>query len=62
MVLPYLKGLVIIKCGSFYLVLWIYCVFSICGDYICIYIQVGNRLRVLFGVIGEENPMGTFSI
>jgi hypothetical protein len=35
MVLPYLKGLVIIKCGFFYLALWIYCVFSICGDYIC---------------------------
>jgi hypothetical protein len=33
MVLPYLKGLVIIKCGFFYLALWIYCVFSICGDY-----------------------------
>jgi hypothetical protein len=35
MVLPYLKGLIIIKCGFFYLALWIYCVFSICGDYIC---------------------------
>jgi hypothetical protein len=34
MVLPYLKGLVIILCGFFYLALWIYCVFSICGDYI----------------------------
>jgi hypothetical protein len=34
MVLPYLKGLIIIKCGFFYLALWIYCVFSICGDYI----------------------------
>jgi hypothetical protein len=33
MVLPYLKGLVIIKCGFFYIALWIYCVFSICGDY-----------------------------
>jgi hypothetical protein len=29
MVLPYLKGLVIIKCGFFYIALWIYCVFSI---------------------------------
>jgi hypothetical protein len=34
MVLPYLKGLVIILCGFFYLALWIYCVFSICVDYI----------------------------
>ena len=34
MVLPYLKGLVIIKCGFFYIALWIYCVFSIFGDYI----------------------------
>jgi hypothetical protein len=43
MVLPYLKGLVIIKCGFFYLALWIYCVFSICGDYICRSIQVLNN-------------------
>jgi hypothetical protein len=43
MVLPYLKGLVIIKCGFFYISLWIYCVFSICGDYICISIQVLNK-------------------
>jgi hypothetical protein len=43
MVLPYLKGLVIIKCGFFYLALWIYCVFSICGDYICRSIQVLNK-------------------
>jgi hypothetical protein len=42
MVFPYLKGLVIIKCGFFYLALWIYCVFSICGDYICTSIQVLN--------------------
>jgi hypothetical protein len=42
MVLPYLKGLVIIKCGFFYLALWIYCVFSICGDYIGRSIQVLN--------------------
>jgi hypothetical protein len=46
MVLPYLKGLVIIKCGFFYLSIvysvWIYCVFSICGDYICRSIQVLN--------------------
>jgi hypothetical protein len=38
MVLPYLKGLIIIKCGFFYLALWIYCVFSICGDYINIFV------------------------
>jgi hypothetical protein len=43
MVLPYLKGLVIIKCGFFYIALWIYCVFSICGDYICRSIQVLNK-------------------
>jgi hypothetical protein len=43
MVLPYLKGLVIIKCGFFYLALWMYCVFSICGDYIFRYIQVLNN-------------------
>jgi hypothetical protein len=43
MVLPYLKGLVIILCGFFYLALWIYCVFSICGDYICRSIQVLNK-------------------
>ena len=40
MVLPYLKGLIIIKCGFFYLTLWIYCVFSICGDYICRSVRV----------------------
>jgi hypothetical protein len=39
MVFPYLKGLVIILCGFFYIALWIYCVFSICGDYIGISIQ-----------------------
>jgi hypothetical protein len=44
MVLPYLKGLIIIKCGFFYLALWIYCVFSICGDYIGRSIQVLNKL------------------
>jgi hypothetical protein len=43
MVFPYLKGLVIIKCGFFYLSLWIYFVFSICGDYICRSIQVLNK-------------------
>jgi hypothetical protein len=43
MVLPYLKGLVIIKCGFFYLALWIYCVFIIYGDYICRSIQVLNK-------------------
>jgi hypothetical protein len=35
MVFPYLKGFEIIKCGFFYIALWIYCVFSICGDSIC---------------------------
>ena len=29
------QGFDIIKCGFFYLALWIYFVFSICGDYIC---------------------------
>ena len=29
-------------CGFFYIALWIYCVFSICGDYICRSIQVLN--------------------
>jgi hypothetical protein len=43
MVLPYLKGFEIIKCGFFYISLWIYCVFSICGDYICRSIQVRNN-------------------
>jgi hypothetical protein len=43
MVLPYLKGLVIIKCGFFYLALWIYCVFSICGDYILDLVLVLNK-------------------
>ena len=49
MVLPYLKGFLLIKCGFFYLSLWIYCVFSICGDYICRSIQVLNKFsRVSF--------------
>jgi hypothetical protein len=43
MVLPYLKGLVIIKCGFFYIALWIYCVFSICGDYISDLVLVLNK-------------------
>jgi hypothetical protein len=43
MVLPYLKGLVIILCGLFYIALWIYCVFSNCGDYICRSILVLNN-------------------
>ena len=43
MVFPYLKGLEIIKCGFFYLALWIYCVFSICGYYIGRSIQVLNK-------------------
>jgi hypothetical protein len=52
MVLPYLKGLEIIKCGFFYLALWIYCVFNICGDYICRSIQVLNRkFRVKWNVL-----------
>jgi hypothetical protein len=46
MVLPYLKGFLLIKCGFLYLVLWIYCVFSICGDYIGISIQVLNKLSI----------------
>jgi hypothetical protein len=40
---PTSRVLVIIKCGFFYLVLWIYCVFSICGDYICRSILVLNK-------------------
>jgi hypothetical protein len=47
MVFPYLKGLVIIKCGFFYLALWIYCVFSICGYYIGRSIQVLNTLTAI---------------
>jgi hypothetical protein len=43
MVFPYLKGLVIIKCDLLYLSLWIYCVFSIFCDYICISIQVPKK-------------------
>jgi hypothetical protein len=43
MVLPYLKGLVIIKCGFLYIALWIYFVFSICGYYIGRSIQVLNN-------------------
>jgi hypothetical protein len=35
MVFLYLNGFRIIKCGFFYLVMWIYCVFSISSDYIC---------------------------
>jgi hypothetical protein len=42
MLFPYLKGLVIIKYGFFYIYFWIYWVFSIFGDYICISIQVLN--------------------
>jgi hypothetical protein len=38
--------LVKIKCGFFYLSLWIYCVFSICGDYICRSIQVLNTQNI----------------
>jgi hypothetical protein len=59
MVLPYLKGLVIIKCGFFYLALWIYCVFSIFGDYICRSIQVlkvlknGIRALSLADIVGK---------
>jgi hypothetical protein len=54
MVFPYLKGLVIIKCGFFYLALWIYCVFSICGDYICRSIQV---LLLKFDSIGNISDL-----
>jgi hypothetical protein len=56
MVLPYLKGLIIIKCGFFYLALWIYCVFSICGDYICRsiwFLTSGIRALSLAGVVGN---------
>jgi membrane protein DedA with SNARE-associated domain len=42
MVFPYLKGLVIIKCGLLYLDLWIYFIFNICGDYIFISILFLN--------------------
>jgi hypothetical protein len=56
MVLPYLKGLVIIKCGFFYIALWIYCVFSICGDYIyrsIRFLTIGIRALSLAGVVGN---------
>jgi hypothetical protein len=56
MVLPYLKGLVIILCGFFYLALWIYCVFSICGDYISDlfrFLTSGIRALSLAGVVGK---------
>jgi hypothetical protein len=38
------QGFDIIKCGFFYIAMWIYCVFSICGDYICRSIQVLIRI------------------
>jgi hypothetical protein len=51
MVLLYLKGLVIIKCSFFYLYLLIYCVFGICGDYIC------DQLRFIkSGIRGRATP------
>jgi hypothetical protein len=56
MVLPYLKGLVIILCGFFYIALWIYCVFSICGDYISDlfwFLTIGIRALSLAGVVGN---------
>jgi hypothetical protein len=56
MVLPYLKGLVIILCGFFYIALWIYCVFSICGDYILDlfrFLTSGIRALSLAGVVGK---------
>jgi hypothetical protein len=56
MVLPYLKGLIIIKCGFFYIALWIYCVFSICGDYIgsdIWFLTSGIRALSLAGVVGN---------
>jgi hypothetical protein len=40
---PTSRVLIITKCGFFYIALWIYCVFSICGDYICRSIQVLNK-------------------
>jgi hypothetical protein len=55
MVFLYLKGLVIIKCGFFYLALWIYCVFSICGDYICRSIQVLNSKLPEAQTFTDEN-------
>ena len=48
MVFPYMKGLVIIKCGFFYIALWIYCVFSICGDSICISIVYSIFVLIVF--------------
>jgi hypothetical protein len=69
MVLPYLKGLVIIKCGFFYLALWIYCVFSICGDYIGRSIQVLNKVEGTFertsiegDVVADTTPHAIDSI
>ena len=43
MVLPYLKGFGNNKVVVFYISLWIYCVFNICGDYICRSIQFLNK-------------------
>ena len=63
MVLPYPKGLIIIECGFFYIALWIYCVFNICGYYIGRSIQVlnnwyqstfqGQRREYLFSLFAE---------
>ena len=57
MVFPYLKGFDIIKCNLFYIVLWIYCVFKICGDYICKYtLELNNWYQSTFlGQIREES-------
>jgi hypothetical protein len=60
MVFPYLNGLIVIKWWFcilfFYIGLWIYYVFSICGDYICRSIQVLNNWyqSTFLGQIREE--------
>jgi hypothetical protein len=54
MVLPYLKGFEVIKCDFFYIALWIYCVFSNCGDYICrsiLVLKTGTGNKVLVSLI-----------
>ena len=51
---PTSRVLVVIKCGFFYFALWIYCVFSICGDYIGRSIQVLNSFR---GSMSDMNSM-----
>jgi hypothetical protein len=53
---PTSRVLIIIECGFFYIALWIYCVFSICGDYISDlfrYLTSGIRALSRAGVVGN---------